>query len=435
MKTNTELLSKENSKQRGSFRKIYPWIAITISALFLFYKYILQVSPSIMTNPLMRAFHVHGAGLGNLAATFFYSYLITQLFVGVLLDKYSPRYLSAIAIAVAAMGAYLFSTAHTLLFAELSRMMMGIGAAFATVSYMKVAAMWFRPNQFAFVGGLLATAAMLGAVFGEAPLSLVVNLEGWRESLLLCSVIGFVIAVLFVVVIRDKHTNEALTPVNSKQSAIGFKEVWEILSSKQNWLLTFYSGLAFSPVAVFGGLWGNPFLEEAHHLTRTSAATLVSLIFIGLAIGGPVLGLVSDTLRKRRGVMAFGTALSLISLVVVIYINVLPLGVIILFLFLFGFGTGAFMLGFAIGKDINKIALAATVIALINTGDAIFGAISEPLVGHFLDMGWAGQIVKGVHYFSLYDYHQAFLLLPIYLLIALILIFFIKESKIPDEVE
>lgn len=434
MNTNSELSSDELSEinQRRGFSKIYPWIAITISALFLFYKYILQVSPSIMTHSLMRAFHVHGAGLGNLAATFFYSYLITQLFVGVLLDKYSPRYLSAIAIAIAAMGAYLFSTAHTLLMAEISRMMMGIGAAFATVSYMKVAAMWFRPNQFAFVGGLLATAAMLGAVFGEAPLSLVVDLEGWRESLLLCAVIGFVIAVLFVIVIRDKHTSKALTPISSQHSKITSKDIWEVLSSKQNWLLTFYSGLAFSPVAVFGGLWGNPYLEQAHHLSRTSAATLISLIFIGLAIGGPVLGLLSDVLRRRRAVMFFGSTLALVSLVAVIYVNVLPLWLMIPFLFLFGFGTGAFMLGFALGKDINKIALTATVIALINTGDAIFGAVSEPLVGKFLDMGWAGQIVKDVHYFSLHDYHRAFLLLPAYLLIALVLIFFIKEARPND---
>ena len=44
---------------------------------------------------------------------------------------------------------------------------MGLGrltTAFATVSYMKMTSLWFKPNQFAFVGGLLATAAMLGAV-------------------------------------------------------------------------------------------------------------------------------------------------------------------------------------------------------------------------------------------------------------------------------
>ncbi len=418
-------IAKKISKKR--WKAIYPWVAITVSALFLFYKYILQISPSIMSNDLMRAFHVHGVGLGNLAATFFYSYLVTQLFVGILLDKYSARYLSTIAIIIAALGAYLFSIAHCLLMAEISRMMMGIGAAFATVSYMKVATLWFKPNQFAFISGLLTTAAMLGAIFGEAPLSLVVDISGWRQSLFLCAVFGFIIAILFVLVIRDQHTSKAFE-YHSPKTSIAMRDVWQVLSKKQNWLLTFYSGLAFSPVAVFGGLWGNPFLEEAHHLSRTDAATLISLIFAGLAIGGPVLGLVSDFIRSRRKVMFFGTILSFISMLAIIYITILPIWTLVILLFFFGFGASVFMLGFAIGKEINKVALAATVVALINTGDAIFGAYTEPLIGKLLDLEWSGRILNNIHYFSAQDYRQAFLLLPAYLLLAILLIFFIKEA-------
>lgn len=424
---NNSVKTTDSVESMSKWRRIYPWIAITVSALFLIYKYILQVSPSIMTNDLMRAFHVDGAGLGNLAATFFYTYMITQLFVGVLLDKYSARYLSAIAITIAACGAYLFSTAHTLLLAEVSRMMMGIGAAFATVSYMKVAAMWFRPNQFAFVGGLLATAAMLGAIFGEAPLSLVVDFEGWRESLFICAILGFVIAVLFVVVIRDRHTSEAFEQHGPK-ARISMRDVFHILSKPQNWVLTFYSGLAFSPVAVFGGLWGNPFMQEAHQLSRTAASNVISLIFWGLLFGGPVLGLISDFIGNRKRVMFTGAVGAFVLLTSVIYIRALPVWVDCIFLFLFGFCTGAFMLGFAVGREINRVALAGTVIALINTGDAIFGAYTEPLIGKFLDLGWTGKIVHGVHYFTVQNYHHAFLLLPCYLLVASILVFFVKET-------
>lgn len=431
---------KSDRALRRRLKRIYPWIAITVSALFLFYKYILQVSPSIMTNDLMRVFHVQGAGLGNLAANFFYSYMVTQLFVGVLLDKYSARYLSAIAITIAACGAYLFAKSDTLLMASISRMMMGVGAAFATVSYMKVAAMWFKPKQFAFVGGLLATAAMLGAIFGEAPLALVVDSEGWRQSLFLVSVLGFIIAILFVVVIRDKHTSEAFDQ-HGPSAGITMKDVWHVLSKKQNWILTFYSGLAFSPVAVFGGLWGNPFLQEAHHLSLSSTATLTSLIFAGLAIGGPILGFVSDVIRSRKKVMLFGTTLSFICMTVIIYFPEIPIWLLVLLLFLFGFGTGSFMLGFAVGKEINSVSLAATVIALINTGDAIFGAYTEPLIGKFLDMEWTGITVHGAHYFRVYDYQRAFLLLPLYLLVASILVFFIKETfkkrkrPMPEDIE
>ena len=142
--------------------RYYPWVVVLFSSFFLFYKYVLQVSPSVMTNDLMHHFHVNAAGLGNLAATFFYSYLVVQLFVGPLLDKYSPRTLTALALAGSALGALWFAEAQTLLSASLARSLVGASAAFATVSYMKMGTLWFKPEKFALVSGLLATAAMLG---------------------------------------------------------------------------------------------------------------------------------------------------------------------------------------------------------------------------------------------------------------------------------
>jgi hypothetical protein len=87
------------------------------------------------------------------------------------------------------------------------------------------------------------------------------------------------------------------------------------------------------------------------------------------------------------------------------------------------------MLAFALGKESNSIALAATVIALINSGDGIFGSFSEPLVGKLLDWQWSGKVVAGVHYFSIENYQVALSLLPAYLLLAIILLLFIRDSR------
>lgn len=393
--------------------KTYPWVVLTFSAAFLFYKYVLQVSPSVMTDDLMQHFHVSAAGLGNLAATFFYAYLVVQLFVGPLLDKFNPRLLTAAAIGFSAMGAMLFAKAHTLLDAELARSLIGVGAAFATVSYMKMTAVWFEPRQFAFVGGLLATAAMVGSMAGQAPLAFLVSHVGWRMSLYYGGLVGVVLAVLYFVCVKSK----AGVHFDLQSKPIQFKDMVRVLKQKHNWCLMLYSGLAFSPLAVFGGLWGDPFLEAAHHFSKTQAASLVSLTFFGLAVGGPVLGFVSDRLNKRFSVMLFGLALSFVSLILALYAP-LPTWLMGVFLVLFGFGTGAFMLGFAIGKEANPVALAATVIGLINTGDALLGAFSEPLFGKFLDMLGRGTTAHGVPTFSVHDYHIALLMLPLYLLLA-----------------
>ena len=412
-------------------KNYYPWVITLMSALFLFYKHLMQVSPSIMTHDLMATFHLHGVGLGNLAATFFYSYMITQLFVGVLLDKLSPRYLSSGALFCAAAGTYFFSTAQTLTFASLSRSLVGVGAAFATVSYMKLAANWFPKHRFALVGGLLATAAMLGAIFGQAPLAYLVQVIGWRHSMAVVSFIGFTISVLFLLIVRDRSA--ATNRSNETNASVTLKAIKAVITKPYNWLLTLYSGLAFSPVAVIGGLWGTPFVNEAYRLPNTTSATLISFVFAGLAIGGPTLGYLSDRLKNRHSVMLYSSIASLLSITILLYIHPLPLSLLATLLFIFGFSTGAFMLAFAIGKETNPLFLSATIVALINTGDALFGAVTEPLIGELLDLFGDGKIINGAPYFSVTNYQHAFFVIPIYLAIATGCVFLMKQWRTADQ--
>jgi predicted MFS family arabinose efflux permease len=408
-------------------RSFYPVVVLTLFAGFLFYKYILQVYPSIITDQLMREFHLTGAGLGNLAATFYYSYMIAQIFVGILLDKFSTRWLTSAAIYCCAGGLVLFAQTHSLLLAQLSRGLMGAGVAFATVAYMKAAAVWFSPKQYAFVGGLLATAAMAGAVFGQAPLAFLVDVAGWRDCLFIIGMVGFALAVLFVFIVRDK--DEADMPEQGRRVAM--KDLMGMLKSKQNWLLTLYSGLAFSPIAIFGGLWGNPFLQEAYQLTSTQAASMISLVFIGLGLGSPLLGLLSDRLENRKSVMFISTVVSCFALLMVLYMHPMPTWLLSSLLFVFGFGLGSFMLVFTIGKEINTPALTASVVAMINSSDALLDALTEPGIGKLLDYLWDGKMVNGIHYFSLHSYHMALSVLPLYLVVGALLLLLVNDKNQP----
>ena len=81
----------------------------------------------------------------------------------------------------------------------------------------------------------------------------------------------------------------------------------------------------------------------------------------------------------------------------------------------------------------NKPALTATVIAMINSSDAFLDALTEPGIGKLLDTRWTGEIVNGVHYFSLQSYHIALGVLPLYLFVAVMLLFWIKDKKLTNE--
>lgn len=411
---------------KQQWAKIYPWVIWAMAAGFFFYKYLIQVSPSVMTGDLMDAFQINAAGLGNLSAFYFYSYLIMQIPVGVLLDRYSPRLLTTAAIFLCSISTYIFSQTDTLWLACLSRALMGAGAAFAAVSCFKIAAIWFSPKRFALVSGMFMTAAMLGAVGGQMPLSVLVQHLGWRPALQLVSVLGIALGIIYYLVLRDKTVKTVSEPQTKEKISVLLKR---IITNKQAWALSFYSGLAFAPVSVFGGLWGVPFLEKAYQLTRTDAALAVSFIFIGFAVGAPFWGWFSDYIRRRKPVLFIGTFSALICLLLVLYSPQLYLTPLIALLFVFGFGSSGFFTSFAMIRELFSLVLVATVLGIMNTFNSVFEALFEPLVGVFLDWTWDGAITaNGMHQFTLQGYHYSLLLLPIALIVSLMTLLFIDET-------
>jgi len=403
------------------------WLVLALSACFLFYKYVLQVSPAVMSDHLMQTFSLSGTSLGFLVGFYFYTYSIMQIPAGILLDRYSVVKQTAVAIFICACGTFLFSQTHSFIFACLARLLIGFGAAFATISYMKLASVWFPSRYFALLSGLFGTACMSGAGVAEAPLAWSVNLVGWRETLFFCAIVGFILTVVFLFFVRDKKSGNNTSSDNTKTSALS--SLLTVLKNKGNWPLLFYSGLAFTPVSVFGGLWGVPFLMQAYHLPRTTAAFSASLVFFSFAIGGPMLGWLSNYARSRRQVIALGTGLALICCSLIIYVPNLPLWLLNLAIIGFGFGASSFLLSYAIGKDINSPALTATVIGVINMGDALFGALAEPLIGRFLDKGWDGKMLHHVRLFSTHDYRLSLSVLSAYLVLALLSCLFIREGS------
>jgi len=408
-------------------KNIYPWIVWGLASCFLFYKYLLQVSPSVMVPDLMKTFSLSGLSMGNLAAFYFYAYLSMQLPVGILLDKYNPRRLITAAVIVCAFGALLFSRATHLMTAELGRLLIGLGGAFSAVGTMKLISLWFPPQKFALVSGLMMTVGMLGAVGGEAPLSYMVIHLGWRQTMLIAAIAGFVLALGIGLIVRDKKSADQQIAKRS------FKEFYanllKILKSRQSWFISLYSGLAFAPVSAFAGLWGIPYLMEKYDCGRYLTATLVSLVFMGFAVGSPFAGWLSDHINRRKPIMIVGTTCSVVLLMVILYagnVSIFALGTL---LFVFGLFSGFFFVSFAYMREINASHLSGTSIGFINMFNAACGALSEPLIGKLLDMGWDDKVVDGVRIFSHHDYQRALLVLPIAMALGIFLLFFIPETR------
>ena len=76
---------------------------------FRFYGWILRVAPGVMVDQLMREFSVGAAIVGNLAAVYLYAYALTQIPVGMALDRWGPRRVLTVAALLTAAGCALFA--------------------------------------------------------------------------------------------------------------------------------------------------------------------------------------------------------------------------------------------------------------------------------------------------------------------------------------
>lgn len=425
--------------------KGYVIFVALLSAFLLFYKYIMQVFPGLIANDIMSSFNISAAEAGSLVAITFWTIVIIQLFSGIILDRFGFRIISSLSLITSAFGILIFTYAanHSELWlGYLGRIMIGIGISFATVSYLKAVSVWFPPKNFAFVSSFLATAAMLGAIIGQAPLSyLITRTESWQKALILCAFLGIIGALLYFLIVRDHNPKQK--EISSRNRSLEWNLIKTVILNRNNWLLTLYSGLSFTAIDAFAGLWGNNYLREEYGVSTEHAAGMISMIFLGMAIGSPIIGKLSEHLNIKK-LMLTSHVIATVSLALVLTIKTTPL-IASMCLFIFGFTLGIYMLSFAIGRRINPIAVTATVAALINTGEPIFGAIFDPLIGYFLELHWqgnyiskTGQIihytqgiipVNAVKHFDVSSYHMAFSILTLSMIISFILLCFVKDKN------
>jgi len=406
-----------------------PWIVWGLACTFYFYEFLLQVSLGVMSNELMRDFDITSQTLGLLAGIYFYSYAFMQLPCGLMIDKYGPHMLLTLSTAICAFSTIIFGITDNFIIVCISRLLIGISSAFAAIGCLKLAANWFAPQRFALLTGLMLTVGMLGAMGGEAPLAWLINRNGWRESMFLMGCIGLVLTILILVVIRDVPPNhKPITPTHSTDETGTLHNLRTMFSNKQLWLIALYGGLMYMPTPIFCGLWGVPFLMGKMGIPKTTAAHLVSMIFLGWAIASPFWGIYSTKIGLRKPSLYIGAVGSLITSLLFLYIPGIPTYLMGLLLLTFGIFSSAFLPSYAMIREVSSKHAVATSLSFMNMMNMLGIALFQPIIGYFLDKTWKGDFFHNVRYYDLHSWQLALSIIPLGIIVALSLLPFIKET-------
>lgn len=408
------------------------WFICILGGVYYCYEYFLRITPSVMSNELMGYYHLNATQLGNLSGMYYYVYAPMQLVVGLMMDRFRPRVVLTIACLLCATGSFLFAISDQVLVAQIGRLFIGFGSAFAFVGALKLATIWLPHRRFAMFAGLITSLGMLGAVSGDVVLTKLVHLlPTWQESVFISAALGVVLAIVLFTFIRDKSDSNQGPVQESISLLLLVKQLGKICISKQLWINGAIGCLLYVPLSAFAEMWGVPFLRESHGFSADEAAWGISLVFLGWAVGGPIAGWMSDVLRARRLPLIVGSLLSAATAMLVIYHQNATHIEINVALFILGVLSGVQVIVFAVGRELSSRVAPATAVAFTNMVVMVGGMVLQPAIGKILDLNWSGTYVQGmsdVRFYSPEAYQHALLAMPIGMLLAMLLAFCLRES-------
>ena len=170
-------------------------------AFAYFLSYIFRGVNAVIFPYLERDIGITAGDLGLLTSAFFLFFAGCQPVLGVALDRYGPRRVQAVLLAVAAAGSALFGLSLSLGELVLARALIGLGFAGGLMAAIKAITLWYPPQRWGLITGLHMMAGGLGSMAATLPVQWSLSVMTWQGLFFwLAGLCLATAAILFVVV-------------------------------------------------------------------------------------------------------------------------------------------------------------------------------------------------------------------------------------------
>jgi MFS family permease len=391
--------------------RMMPWLNWSITTAFVLCQFFLQAATGLMANSWQLDFQLTSTQVGYLSASFFISYVVMQIPAGLAYDRFSARRILSLSSTLLCLGTLGLAVSQQFWQALVARMIMGFGSSYGFIGMLYITSSWFSKRYFALLVGLSEMLAMIGIAINEIIMAWIIDRYGWRMMMLIAVAIMFLINIMILGIVRDRQSNKKIVvaPVSI------FAAVKKVAISPYVWLAGLYGFAMFSIINVVVNLWGVPFFTEQYpSLSLNIIGSMMSMIFIGTAIGALFNGWLIQYTQKRPVIMISFVLVTTLLFGLILYIPHQPLWCLFLLLFFLGFFSSTYIQVFAIVKDNVTIKLQATALAATNMILMASAPILQPLIGSLLEHN--------------YSFPQALTSIELTLVIATILSFYLDKK-------
>ncbi len=407
-------------KKQFSAYSLFIWF---LAISFYFYEFFLRIFPATVAKNIMGSLHLSLEEFAALGSAYYISYSIMQLPAGMLLDRFKFRILIVGAVFLCAGGTFLYSISNSFYLIYFSRLLIGIGSSFGFVGLMVVTLSWFKPKYFAFLLGCGQFVGAIGPLCAGGPTIYLLKKanEDWRLLFVWVAIFGFILTILIAIFLKEKPLPKGKIKFISPQRSL-IQDIKGLLKKKEVWMILTYAGSVYVSLPILGAYWGVSYLESKG-MERGESATVISMIWIGLAIGGPLFGKLSDYYRTRKPFILFSGAVGVLASPFIIFtssINPIYLGSLF---FLIGIAGSGQNLSFAMMTENTPKELSATALGLNNMGIMSIAAIIPLIVTGVIKANTVGSS------YTVDSYQAGLIFIPICFLISLLIALFgIRET-------
>jgi predicted MFS family arabinose efflux permease len=381
-----------------------------------------RAAPATLAGDLAQSFETSAAALGVLAATYYWVYTAMQIPSGILADTLGPRRLLAGGGLIVAAGAALFALAPSFGVAAGGRMLVAFGSSVAFVACLKLIASWFEARIFATLTGLVVLVGNLSSAAAGGPFAWLLQSFGWREVILALAVASLVVAVASWVFVDE------LPRPRSVHLEAGWRAgLAGVLGNPATWpifLANFGIGASFLS---FATLWAVPYLVDIHDMTRATAAHHVTVALAVFAVGGLVVGAVSDRVRRRKVFYVGGAAVLLAAWGPFLAGRALDGPASYVLFGAMGVATAGMTLSWACSKEVNAPQYAGIATGVVNMAIFLGPAVMQPVVGWVLDLGRDAGVRSATH--GPDEWQRALWVLAGVALFGLVSAVFVRETR------
>jgi len=391
-------------------------------ALFFLYEFLLRTVIGTFQHPIMYDLNLSAIEFSMLSSTFYLLiYAIMQVPVGLIVDRFGLKkslFVGAFICASASIG---FAYANTYIYAALFRFLTGFGSAFGFICLLVAVYDWLPQKNRALLIGISQFIGTMGPMIAAGPFEALAKSGDidWRLLFTYLGIIGFVLSAAILSVVQNNKEKSGRYIVLKRPEGI-LKTIRHIFSKKQAWYIALFSALVYFSLEYLSENEGKSFLI-LKGISSLDASFMITISWLGYALGCPFLGWLSDFSQKRKPdllIAALACSFGITGIVYADQINMLRASFLLL-----GLGASGQSVSFALMSEQFKKPYLAASLSLNNMAITTLTAINAPVIS------WALTNSAGSGSPTLIEYRFIFNgLIGFVCLSVIVTLYFLKET-------